>query len=794
MSLNTRRRAAGDALIAASRRQVVLDCAGAQGEAAEVAAGNLRRVLVERGGEVSQFGVRISNARITGQLDLSACRVDFPVYFKDCRFTEPIVIEGSDLHSLFLVGTPQADGTDPESSVPGILGNGVRIRRDLLLSHTLITGAHSTTSSLSRSAAVWLTEAEIGGRIIAVGTLIDTSADRAIQADRCQVTGDIRLIQGFRANAEIRLIGAQLGGSLDLAGCRLVPRNGRAVDLAEATVGGSLFINDSPAHAPLIEGRLEMGRVSINGRVLIRRATLNAPAAGVGRHHYNSKDPAQRLAIVAQGASIQGELSIDENTSVDGGITFAGAAIGGGIYIDGATIQNAGDIALDFTHARVGSTLSALGANIQGTVDLDGAEVAGPLGLAKAEISRPAGRYCLTAVRAVVHGDVKLSDAKVGGTYPVAIPGASGGIGFRGAELRGMFDAERAQVISPGDTAVNLHQARISGNLRLCDGFRSIGFVALNRAVVEGRLRCDGGRFEWRPRDVGDTRPAKRNERVVAFEAISATFRGGVGLGWSIEGAVDFTDAHTTYLADRPTQDWPARRSYLSGFSYERYAAISMQGSGEWEWKARARWLANCDPATSDEPGDPGPWEQAAQTLKNHGDSVGSEQILMAYLRTKRQRRVGWARSRLLRGLDRIFNDWFRGYGYRPLRALIPLALLVLAVAGPLLPARANHVMRATDPAGVVYTPQGELSLVESGQAPPETCGQGKVRCFNPWLYAVDTVVPIVDLKQRSAWSPSSDAGGGLMLAWVNTATLAGWAISSLLVVGLARAGSRSLN
>jgi hypothetical protein len=773
----------GDALVAASRRQIVLDCA----DATDWAAGNLRNLLVERGGEVSQFGVRISNARITGQLDLSACRVDFPIYFQDCRFSEPIVIEGSDLHSLFLVGTP-ADGR--ESSLPGILGNGVRIRRDLVLSHTLITGALQTTSSISRSAAVWLTEAEVGGRIIAVGTVIDADGDRAIQADRCQVTGDIRLIQGFRATAEIRLIGAQLGGSLDLAGCQLVPRNGRAVDLAEATVGGSLFINDSPAHAPLIQGRLEMGRVAINGRVLIRRATLNAPAAGVGRHHYNAKDPAQRLAIVAQGASIRGELSIDEHTTVDGGITFAGAEIDGGIHLDGATIHNASDIALDFTHVRVGSKVSALGANIQGTVDLDGAEVAGSLGFARADISRPAGRYCVTAVRAVVHGDVQLADAKVGGTDP----GASGGVRFRGAELRGLFDAERAQVVSPGDTAVNLHQARISGNLRLCDGFRSVGVIALNRAVVEGRLRCDGGRFEWRPREVGDTRPAKRNDRVVAFEAISATFRGGVGLGWSIDGAVDFTDAHTTYLADRPTQDWPAHRSYLSGFSYERYAAISMQGSGEWEWKARARWLQNCDPAASDEPGDPGPWEQAAQTLKNHGDSGGSEQLLMAYLRTKRQRRLGWFRFGLLRGLDRIFNDWFLGYGYRPLRALIPLALLVVAVAGPLLPAHANHVMRATDPAGVVYTPQGELSLVESGKAPRDTCGKGKVRCFNPWLYAVDTVVPIVDLKQRSAWSPTSDAGGELMLAWVNTATLAGWAISSLLVVGLARAGSRSLN
>ncbi|GAA3537150.1 hypothetical protein [Kribbella ginsengisoli] len=749
---------------------------------------------MERAAEVSQFGVRISNARITGQLDLSACRVDFPIYFHDCRFVEPILIEGGALHSLFLVGTPPTEGNTAKSSVPGILGNGVRIQRDLLLSHTLITGAHQTTSSISSSSAVWLTEAEIGGRVLAVGTVIDATGDRAIQADRCQVTGDVRLIQGFTANAEIRLIGAQLGGSLDLAGCQLVPRNGRALDLAEATIGGSLFINDSPRHAPLIRGRLELGRASINGRVLVREATLSAPAAGVGRHHYNAKDPAQRLAIVAQGASIRGELSIDEKTSVDGGITFAGAAIGGGILIDGATIHNASDVALDLTHAEIGSKLSAVAANIHGTVDLDGAEVAGPLDLTRAEIGRPVRRYCLTAIRAVVHGDVRLVDAKIGGTYPATIPGGSGGVGFRGAELRGMFNAEGAQVVSPGDKSLNLHQARISGNLRLCNGFRSIGFVALNRALVEGRLRCDGGTFEWHPREAGDSRLTERNDRAVAFESISATFRGGVGLGWSIVGAVDFTDARTTYLADGPAQDWPLHDSYLSGFKYERYASISMHGSGEWGWKARVRWLRDRDPAASDEPGDTGPWEQAAQILKNHGDSTGSEQILVAYQRTKRQRRVGWARSRLLRGLDRIFNDWFRGYGYRPLRALIPLALLVIAVAGPLLPARESQVMRATDPSGVVYTPRGELSLVESGQQPGETCGKGKVRCFNPWLYAVDTVVPIVDLKQRSTWSPSSDAGGAWMLAWFNVATLAGWAVSSLLVVGLAKAGSRSLN
>jgi hypothetical protein len=162
---------------------------------------------VERADQVGQYGVRISNARITGELDLSGCTVGFPIQFHDCEFVEPLLIEGSDLDLLAVVGTAVNGQDRLQSSVPGILGNGLRVRRDLVLSHTLITGAHETTSSVGRTAAVWLTESEIGGRIIAGGAVIDTPGHRAIQADRCRVTGDIRLI---RASAPQRRLGSSV--------------------------------------------------------------------------------------------------------------------------------------------------------------------------------------------------------------------------------------------------------------------------------------------------------------------------------------------------------------------------------------------------------------------------------------------------------------------------------------------------------------------------------------------------------------------------------------------------------
>ena len=55
-------------------------------------------------------------------------------------------------------------------------------------------------------------------------------------------------------------------------------------------------------------------------------------------------------------------------------------------------------------------------------------------------------------------------------------------------------------------------------------------------------------------------------------------------------------------------------------------------------------------------------------------------------------------------------------------------------------------------------------------------------------LYAIDTVVPLISLDQRTTWFPDPYVGGGqLMLWWLNLATLLGWLLSSIFVLSLAR-------
>lgn len=146
---------------------------------------------------------------------------------------------------------------------------------------------------------------------------------------------------------------------------------------------------------------------------------------------------------------------------------------------------------------------------------------------------------------------------------------------------------------------------------------------------------------------------------------------------------------------------------------------------------------------------------------------------------------------------DRFHYGITVGYGYRPARVLWFLAVLLVLVTSSLAIPAAQSAMRATTAAGTVYTTHGPISA--DGTASPsqrasthgslsDVCGDGQVRCFSPVLYAIDTVIPLVSLDQRSTWYPDPHARGGTFMEWwLNTATLLGWLLSSIFVLSLAR-------
>jgi hypothetical protein len=386
-------------------------------------------------------------------------------------------------------------------------------------------------------------------------------------------------------------------------------------------------------------------------------------------------------------------------------------------------------------------------------------------------MSQPERQTLVGGSAMTVDGDVYLEGLRTDG----------GRVNFRGATL-GSLSASGAQLHNPGGNSIRLRQAVIKGPVRLVNGFTSTGLVALNRTIIDGRLQLTGGSFTC-------PAPVPGNEHGHAIEAISAIVRGGIDLGWKeVSPSVDFTNATTTFLADDPAT-WPERFA-IAGLTYDRFEnPQGAQPKRIWDQAARRAWLNRQTEFDS------GAYEQAARVFRQHGYTSEAEQILIAQRRHARQ--VGrpgarWPR----RAIDALYATI--GYGYRPSRVLWLLAALLVLVTASLEFPASQATLRATNGNGDVYATSGLLatsagpvtpgSAARSSSPPADACGNGEVRCFSPVLYAIDTVIPLISLDQRSAWYPDPHVRGGeLMLWWLNLATLLGWLLSSIFVLSLAR-------
>jgi hypothetical protein len=70
----------------------------------------------------------------------------------------------------------------------------------------------------------------------------------------------------------------------------------------------------------------------------------------------------------------------------------------------------------------------------------------------------------------------------------------------------------------------------------------------------------------------------------------------------------------------------------------------------------------------------------------------------------------------------------------------------------------------------------------------PDACGEGQVRCFNAALYAIDTVVPLVTLGQRSTWYANPNVPWGQAVEWwLDAATLIGWLLTAIFLLSFTR-------
>ncbi len=703
---------------------------------------DLRSLCLEDGGALT-----VSGGRITGDLNLADLVMGRHLRFTNTTFDQTVTFTSTSCRSLDFTGCRLLGGLDATAA---------RVDGNVKMTGCDVPGSSNGTGS-RRPASVWLTDAKVSGRLEIINTTFGHADDdwsRSIHADRIEVGAGISLVDGVDAHGEIKLTGASIGGSVNIYGASIEDPY-VALYLSEARIGGNLFVMDDQTGNPsIITGGIVASGAIFNGQCLLYKAQVRAPAqANNPRYWY--RGARSGVAIDATRARFDGDLRMYGGTEITGKVDLATATVESQLDLDDTTVREpesgwlAETYAINLSNATLGSDFRFHGHS--GSVRLENAKVAGSLHFEDVviEANQP---EAIEARNVRVEGDVWLDNARITG----------GDTDFRLSHVAGDWRAPGAHLNSTGaeeDTALTLTSTEVDGSVFLHDGFSSFGLLRLNRCRIGGRLTFDRATIRQAPH--------APTPLVVACRSTSVA--SGLFLDWDVDGKIDFQGTSTDLLVDDPSR-WGTGH-VIAGLTYQRMTPVNSNPTSDSnERDRRLRWLAD-----QGEP-DAGTYSLLADYYRRHGRTIDAEEVLIArnrFLRAERQTQGGW-RNRL-RNITDILWDVGVGYGYRSSRAALMIVALT-AVTSILLHSNfARDRLVTIDEDNTVYVAA-------------EPCESGTVRCFSPVFYAVDTVIPLVDLQQRSTWYPAHNLRFGSALEWgLDFTVLLGWGASSALVLGLSR-------
>jgi hypothetical protein len=372
---------------------------------------------------------------------------------------------------------------------------------------------------------------------------------------------------------------------------------------------------------------------------------------------------------------------------------------------------------------------------IPGGIRLTDAQIGTDLLLNQLTVRRDRHSRAIAADGLTVGQDVDAELMDVIGEFSLRSARIGGRLSLRGGTLRNPY----------GRYALNAARVTVEHTLYLSAGWNAMdgspgdtrppAGVPTKDFVCEGGLRLDDGRF-GNAVIVSRARFRLGEDQQVSLRRIQ-TPELRFAPGAPPTGIVSLAGARVGKLADSPSS-WPSPgRLSLRGFSYDGLTPLE-----EFPLRSRIAWLHAATPEYT-----PEPYERLAAALRESGEDAEAREVLLAKQRRRREtlpiagRVWGW------------LQDVTVGYGYRPGRAAVWMAILwglgaLYFAVGPTPP-----------PAAVDYVPH-----------------------WSPALYALDLLLPVIDLGQDNAWR---ETGLGQWAA--STLTLVGWMLATTAAAGASR-------
>ena len=601
----------------------------------------------------------------------------------------------------------------------------------------------------------------------------------------------------------VRLRGARIRGRLDLEAATLrCP-----LRLENCYLDGPALVLDYAAISLLILNRCQLA--GLNGEALtvskdldLAGSTFTGPVRLVGAEIKGSlKCSGARLDC----ANSDGNALDAMRLKVGGGVFLDHVTAAGAIRLMGADIVGnleCGDARLDREN-RDGNVLAADVLKVGGDVFLNQVTAAGTIWLVGADITGNLESSGIRLNRANSDGCALIADVlKVGGDAFLDNAIAAGAVWLAGADITKDLYLGGAQLNRPGNDggALVADLIKVGGQAYLQDGFTAVGTVSLQSAHVGGSL--------W----LGLGKPAEDTAKT-ALDATAAQIT--QKLWWwptaQVTGLVILEDAAAGQLEDSWTEDgrernngyWPPAaegRLRLDGFTYTRFGGQQAKLEQRLAWigsqpkppapherikrtvsavrAPRQAWLESKKRRAQRRARDfaPQPYAQLAKVYQQAGQDREARTVALARRRDLRlYGNLTWYRRALNWLLDRTIQ-----YGYQTWRAVVGIAILYAAVLAVF--SYAQHR------AGLIVP----IQSIQGLHTKPTAGGcTSNYPCFSPAGYAIDTVIPLINVHQADYWRPDASTSWGDVCAWVSSAgTVVGWLLVTLAVArytGLAR-------
>jgi hypothetical protein len=686
--------------------------------------------LADPGAVFHRRGVSIVGARILGGLDLECAELEHRINLVSCQLgRESVNLHDARTRTVRLSNV-RCGGVD-----------GLRIA----------VGGSLLFRGLDSAGPVQLVGAHVDGTLSCQGATL--RGGMALDAERAQIGGFV-VFAGLDATGEVRLSGATIGGRLDCTGARFANPSGTALQVGGASISGPFQLRNV-----VTEGEIGMVNTVVGGDLGCGGASLSAPdgvalwssRARIAGNVFLERDfraigqirlsgatvggnlraggaqvtRSNAAALDFDGIRVEGNLRITDGFATEGRIRLVGATIGGNLDCTGARFQAvAGDDepVLDATDAQVTASLSLRRATATGEVVLTGVTVGGDLFCTGADMRRPEAT-AFVADRAKIGGGLFLD----GGFA------ARGEVRLLGVRVGGDLEATGASLDCGGGTALDAAGAQVGGSVRLDHGFEAHGRVRVPAMTIGNDLSCSDGRF--------------LNPDAQALVASGSRIAGTLVMhrGFRADGLVMLRGTTAGTLRD-DRGSWPDLMD-IDGFQYEKLTCPRADRG----WRARRHWLRR-----QREPNAQG-YVHLASVYRSTGDESDARRTLMGR-HNALLRPPGHWREHLPSGLRAVATRAWRrvlrytiGHGYAPARSLLIAVPLVAALAVWLTHARAEDMLIATD-----ETPATAASGDDVRSSECET----EYPCVQPVVYALDNVVPIVDLGQRTRWAPDQSVHG----------------------------------